>query len=419
MVKILAIPLASELHGVKYYESILEVFKEHFKQFDIEVLSVVKNINESKNVAKRIGESPPLLIFLTGGTSKLARIILSESEFRAGIALAHGQHNSLASALSARSKLDLEGIPLVIFTCTEPLTCGSSIERCIRVGKAAMKVKKMRIGIIGPKELPEEARYLKEIFDSEAILIPHSDVLSEAEKIDKESINKAKDILRSKLSLEEINVVIIDKILSLYLAMRRIVDDMGLDALAIDCFPFLIEHRYTPCIALAMLNNEGIIAACEADLRSLVLMVISKELTGYSGWIANPSMVKDRELVIAHCTIAPSMIKRGILTTHFESNYPYSISGELKENTYTLTSISYDFTEMAATKVRIARSGMISPHMCRTQAVLELDFSAEKLIDIAVSNHHVLIPGDVREELRYIAELLGIGYIDYGKLALE
>lgn len=419
MVKIIAIPLASELHGAKYYETMLEVFKEHFKQFNVDVMNIIKNIDEANEIVKEIEDSLPLLIFLTGGTSKLARIILSKSEFRAGIGIAHGQHNSLASALSAKSRLDLEGIPLVIFTCTEPLTCGSAIERSIKVSKAVARVKRLRIGVIGLEELPEESKYMKEVFDSETVLIPYDDIITTAREIDRESIDRARKVLTSKLLLREINMEVLNKILALYVAMKKIVNDMGLDALAIDCFPFLIKYKYTPCIALAMLNNEGIIATCEADLRSLILMLISKELTGYSGWIVNPSVIKERELIVAHCTIAPPMIKRGIITTHFESNYPYSISGELKEDTYTLASINYDFTELAATKVRIIKSGLLSSNMCRTQAVLELEFDAEKFANIAISNHHIIIPGDVREELRYIAELLGLGYIDYSKLALE
>jgi L-fucose isomerase-like protein len=60
--------------------------------------------------------------------------------------------------------------------------------------------------------------------------------------------------------------------------------------------------------------------------------------------------------------------------------------------------------------------GLLYETMCRTQITLELGFNAEEIPIYAPANHHVIIPGDLREELRAIANLLGIDYIEYREL---
>ncbi|MEM0086317.1 MAG: hypothetical protein QXD37_04660, partial [Zestosphaera sp.] len=71
---------------------------------------------------------------------------------------------------------------------------------------------------------------------------------------------------------------------------------------------------------------------------------------------------------------------------------------------------------MIASLGRLVESGMLHESMCRTQAVIDLNLRTEEIPMVAVSNHHVLIPGDVREELRIIASLLGINYAEYRDL---
>ncbi|WP_243681025.1 hypothetical protein [Vulcanisaeta souniana] len=98
------------------------------------------------------------------------------------------------------------------------------------------------------------------------------------------------------------------------------------DALAINCFPYLVKHRVTPCLALARLNEEGgLIAACEADLRALFSMIIARELTGYSGWIANTNRIEGSRVTMAHCTIALNMVSNARAVTHFESGFSYGL----------------------------------------------------------------------------------------------
>jgi L-fucose isomerase-like protein len=101
-----------------------------------------------------------------------------------------------------------------------------------------------------------------------------SDRVSEAVKEIEESIS----FEASKQAFE--------KVARLYIALDEIAKK-GYDAVAIDCFPFILKHGVTPCIPLAMLNKKGVVVACEAGIPVAFGMMIAKALTGRSGWIAN------------------------------------------------------------------------------------------------------------------------------------
>ena len=49
----------------------------------------------------------------------------------------------------------------------------------------------------------------------------------------------------------------------------------------------------TGCLALALLNDEGIPAGCEGDLQSIFTLLIAKTLTGQAGFMANPAFIND------------------------------------------------------------------------------------------------------------------------------
>lgn len=186
------------------------------------------------------------------------------------------------------------------------------------------------------------------------------------------------------------------------------------DALAINCFPYLVKHRVTPCLALARLNEEGgLIAACEADLRALFSMIIARELTGYSGWIANTNRIEGSRVTMAHCTIALNMVSNARAVTHFESGFSYGLTGKLLFNEVTGVSVSSDFRRMGIFNAKVIESGLLSDRMCRTQAVLDLGINSSVILRLAPYNHHVIIPGNVTRELETIASVLGMEVVKY------
>lgn len=85
-----------------------------------------------------------------------------------------------------------------------------------------------------------------------------------------------------------------------YLATRLLVDEHGLDALSLNCFPHL---KARICLGIARLNDEGIAAACEGDLHSTILMHLLERLSGspaFNGdWLR--MYPETRDVLFSHC----------------------------------------------------------------------------------------------------------------------
>jgi L-fucose isomerase-like protein len=55
------------------------------------------------------------------------------------------------------------------------------------------------------------------------------------------------------------------------------------DAVAVRCFDYLEELQTSGCVALAELNDSGVVAGCEGDVASTVAMVLLRALFDHAG----------------------------------------------------------------------------------------------------------------------------------------
>ncbi len=196
-----------------------------------------------------------------------------------------------------------------------------------------------------------------------------------------------------------------------YYALRKLVIDKGFNAISFECFPFIVKYRLTPCLAVAMMNNDGIPTACENDFYSLAILAVSFALTGKPGWIANPSGFTSEGYVrLAHCTIAPLLGGDCYLVPHFETGNPYAVTCRLSHDKVVLLRLSLDYRRINAYKAKVVESGLLEPGYCRTQAILDLGpMNGIRFLETAAGNHHVVIPWNpgLIESLKTMAWWLG------------
>ena len=129
-----------------------------------------------------------------------------------------------------------------------------------------------------------------------------------------------------------------------YLAIKRICQEEHLDAFTIRCFDIVKDCNTTSCLALALLNDEGIVAGCEGDMQTLMSMYLAKRLCGEAAFMANPSQLTDSSSMLAHCTIPLTMCDETIVRTHFESGIGVAIQGLLPLTDYTLIQMGWTAT---------------------------------------------------------------------------
>jgi L-fucose isomerase-like protein len=181
--------------------------------------------------------------------------------------------------------------------------------------------------------------------------------------------------------------------------LRGVIEEKELSAIAVECFSLVQQRKVTACLALAQLNTEGIVAACEGDLASMAGMLLLKALTGRVPWMANTTRITDKSLILSHCTIAFDMVSDIKLPTHYETACSLALDGSIPAGQVTLFRLS-DSLE----KAFIAEGEVVSrPHLedtCRTQVKIELpEQSLDVLRNRPLGNHLLMIPGRYSELL--------------------
>jgi hypothetical protein len=93
-------------------------------------------------------------------------------------------------------------------------------------------------------------------------------------------------------------------------ALQRVVEDAGVDAVMMDCLPGLQHpHRHVPpCMGFLDLRNRGIPAGCESDLDATLTMMLLQNLFDKPGFQHNPTVDTEKNhYFCAHCTSATKM----------------------------------------------------------------------------------------------------------------
>lgn len=197
-----------------------------------------------------------------------------------------------------------------------------------------------------------------------------------------------------------------DKALAIYSALKSIVTTYKLGAITVRCFDLLGSVCTTGCLALAILNAEGIHAGCEGDVPSALSMAILGELSRQPVFMCNPSRIDTRagNMVLAHCTLPVNLPREMQLTTHFESGIGVAIAGTIPEGVCTVFKAGADLSRYYA-KAGIIEKNLREATLCRTQIQVKLDDMSYFLSD-PIQNHHLVCTGDYTEEVREFFALL-------------
>ncbi|WP_291766174.1 fucose isomerase [Caldivirga sp. UBA161] len=357
----------------------------------------------------KVGDSIPILLILSGGVSRIVERFVDLNGIRSAMILSHPSNNSLASAISARALLEEKGVAVSVYH----LGSIDNVPKVIKVMESILKIKGSKIALVGVNEKGGVGEAFERKFNAKVDAIPMSLLEEAVSNVKSNDAKSFMDDVLDRLAFE----VPLDKLINvgkIYVALLNMARNY--DALALNCFPYLIKHGVTPCLALAKLNEEGKLTACEYDLKSLFLMMIFHALTGYSGWIANVNDIEGNLVRASHCTIALNMIKSGKVVTHYESGNPYSISAEINAKTVTAASVSPDFNNVYVFTGSLNRSGDLGLNACRTQAEIKVNFDPSIILNYAPANHHVIVPGNYINELTVFLRMLGVNVVKYSSL---
>ena len=339
----------------------------------------------------------------TGGTEGIFKELLPKLDGRI-LLLTSGKSNSLAASLEILSYLRQNGRNgEVIHGSTAYIA--SRISILAKVEQARSSLQGSRLGCIGaPSDWLissiADCNAVKEKLGIEIVHIPIeeliNDVLSEKSYDLPEEISALKENIMSHSPLTVGKYA--DGAIRIYAALKEIVSRYKLNGLTLRCFDLLEPLGNTGCLALALLNAEGIPAGCEGDMPALLTMSIGKAVTGQCGFQANPSHIDPEtgEMLLAHCTIPFDMIRRYSFNTHYESGIGIAVHGELPEGKATIFKVSGDLSRAFCNKAELVRN-QYENNLCRTQIVLKPENHAscgEYFLNDPIGNHHVIFTGD-------------------------
>ncbi len=194
--------------------------------------------------------------------------------------------------------------------------------------------------------------------------------------------------------------------------LRSLDEKKELDAIAVECFSLVQQRKVTACLALAQLNNEGVVAACEGDLASMAGMMLLKEATGSVPWMANTTSTTNNRLLLSHCTIAFDLIREIKLATHFETDLSLAVNGIIPTTDVTLFRFSDTLDRAFIAEGKVTGHPDLS-NACRTQVEIELPSQSLALLRTQpLGNHLLMAPGKHAELLHLVCDYKGIKVVE-------
>ncbi|MDR0988912.1 MAG: fucose isomerase [Prevotellaceae bacterium] len=341
-----------------------------------------------------------LLFLATGGVENLV-VHQFERLSPPVFLLADGAQNSLAAALETATWLRNQGIKCEILH-GQPSELSHRIRQLHLEFQAQRALSNTRIGVIGAPSswlVASGVDYLlaKRRWGVEYVDIPLERVMSCYEQItDAQAADQAAQMCQQALACREPSTEDMLKAVRLYRAIRQVALDERLDALTLSCFKLIEPTGTTGCLALSLLNNEGIIAGCEGDLQSIFTMLAVKALTGKSSFMANPSVIhpSTREITFAHCTIGTAQTEKFILRNHFESGTGVGIQGIVPLGNVTILKCGGECLDEYYVSGGQLVENSNELNLCRTQLRVRLDTTTHYFLKNPLGNHHIVVQGE-------------------------
>ena len=358
---------------------------------------------------------PDYVMIATGGVENLFKTLFTEAFQKSSLRktvkmIADGRNNSLAAALEILTYLEGQGIKGRILH--------GSNDEIMKELQGPSLLNGERIGLFGkPSDWliasGVDHDYLMQHFGVETVDIDLQRLIDGIKAVPQtEAVKVAQPLVKKALDVKEPSCADMVAAAKAYLAIKRICTEEGLDAMTIRCFDIVKTCGTTSCLALALLNDEGIVAGCEGDMQTLMSMLLVKRLCGEEAFMANPSNLTDETTMLAHCTIPLNLCQETVLRSHFESGIGVAIQGVLPMTDYTIFKWGGPRLDRYFVAEAKAIETPYSEHFCRTQITLNVNLKPY-LLEHSIGNHHVIIKGRHAETIREMMEIMKIYNLEF------
>ena len=316
--------------------------------------------------------------------------------------LTYGASNSLAASLEILTFLKDNSKKCEVLHGNDDYI----VDRIKALYENRINSKVVRLGVIGkPSDwlISSEVNYNRalDVFNIELIDIDDKEVIEEINKINEKGLSNSYDFKYDNKEL--------DKVLRIHEALKVIVKKYNLDGFTIRCFDIIKAVKSSTCLSLALFNKEGIIASCEGDIPAMISAYVALKVLNAKAFQANPQWIDpvNNTVEFAHCTLPLDMSINTTLDTHFESGIGIGLHGELKTGDITILKINSRLDEFYVEEGNLF-TNEYRKDRCRTQVKIKLNSDASYFLRSSLGNHHQIIYGHHKKELKEFLESNGL-----------
>jgi len=299
-----------------------------------------------------------------------------------------------------------------------------AVRTLARAGRARRLLSRARIGRIGPppdgfETCQVDLPALEQRLGVTVVPVALEQVFERVRTADGERIDALEAWAGERLAgLEDLDRGAVRGTLGTYAALREMAGQDRYDGLAVRCWPqFFTDLGCAACGALAMLNEDRLPAACEADVNGAITQLILQWVSDSPAFDADLVAV-DAEAdaaVLWHCGKAPLSMAdpafrpRG--TIHSNRRLPLLLEFPLKPGRVTVARLS-----QAGDDLRLVIGGgemlPAAPSFSGTSGLLRFDRPAQDVLATILSEgleHHLALTyGEHRPALTALAGMLGL-----------
>ena len=355
--------------------------------------------------------------FLRQKTPNLGFVASSRLDDLVAAFRAFGEHRQAGpgadfSALVALSRKALTPQPGDLSVQSDSLSC-LPVSDCLR------KMKESKILAVGGN-WPGIAPAVQEGLGIEVVNVPFAEVNEAWAAADMENAKAIADRWhKTAAKVEGVSMDTLVTSAAMYLGQKAVLKKHGANAITINCLGGFYGghiHAY-PCLGFHELLNEGLIGACECDVRSTATMVALTALTqGRPGYISDPVIdTADRRIIYAHCVASNKAFGPGgpvnpiEILTHSEDRQGASVRSLLPVGYMTST------VELSPERKTVlfhrgkAVANVPDDRACRTKLSVEPVGDIERLFGEwdEWGWHRVTCYGDLKEPVAALADALG------------
>ncbi len=236
------------------------------------------------------------------------------------------------------------------------------------------------------------------------------------EKLAKSMVEKWMKEAEKIVEPEEKDIMAVAK---LYLVMKDLLEEKNAHAITM---AYGENPLPVPCVAYTNLRDIGVPSACEADIISLLLMIILNYIAEKPCFMGNTFIdMADEALIISHCVCPRKMEGYNAnagpytLRRYHRENFTGSLTAFVKMKVgqeVTICRLSGDLKSMLIANGVIADCVEMGDNAyCRVKAKVKIK-NPKEFIHKTSGNHHVMVYGDYREQLRKLNEVLSIATIE-------